>query len=359
MSLLADASAALSASLDYETTLATVSRLSLPDLADWCFTDVITPTGELRRLSVSHSSDLTMQRLLDEYQRNYPPQWDNPSIPIRAMRLGEPIHVRRVPPEALRQMVGSEEQWRRVVSLRIGSVVSVPMRARGETLGAMTFVRHPERAPFEADDVETLSDLTQRGAHALDSARLYDAAQAANRAKDELMATLSHELRTPLNVILGYSRILGSEPTHPEGVKRLAHIIERNAVAQLRIVEDLLDVQRMLKGQLRIEPEELDLSQLGQAVMESLNPSLAAKGLHWSGHFELEPLVIKGDRARIQQVLWNLIANAIKFTPSGGCIGVSAVRENRTAVIRVQDSGEGIPPPTSCRTCSSRFAKPT
>ena len=132
--------------------------------------------------------------------------------------------------------------------------------------------------------------------------------------------------------------------THPDDVKRLARIIERNAVAQLRIVEDLLDVQRMLKGKLRIEPEELDLSQLSQTVMESLDTSVAAKGVHWSGHFEPEPLVIKGDRARIQQVLWNLLTNALKFTPSGGCIGVSAVREDSTAVLRVEDSGEGIPP---------------
>jgi signal transduction histidine kinase len=170
---------------------------------------------------------------------------------------------------------------------------------------------------------------------------LQELAQRADRAKDEFLATLSHELRTPLNVILGYSRMLRGRMASPEFVRNTSEILERNAVAQMRIVEDLLDVQRFIKGGLTIEYETFDLRTLTASVMESLHPQAAEKGLHWSG--EMEPLTVEADRARIQQVLWNLVSNAIKFTPAGGCIGISGVEENGSVVLTVEDSGEGIP----------------
>ena len=171
---------------------------------------------------------------------------------------------------------------------------------------------------------------------------LHEVAEQANTAKDQLLATLSHELRTPLNVILGYSRMMrGSMASSPESVRKTSQIIERNAVAQMRIVEDLLDVQRFVKAGLAIEYEKFDLRSLTSSVMESLNPFAVEKRLHWAGR--AHAVTVEADRARIQQVLWNLLSNAIKFTPPGGCIGVSAVQENGDVVVTVEDSGVGIP----------------
>lgn len=186
----------------------------------------------------------------------------------------------------------------------------------------------------------------RRRQEALESERnrarcLYETAQAAARAKDEFLAVLSHELRTPLNVILGYSRMLHRRMGTAEFAQRAAGIIVRNAMSQIRLIEDLLDVQRFKTG-IRIERGRFDLHALADTVIESLQPAAAAKSLHLAGR--VEPLVIDADGARIQQVLWNLLSNAIKFTPEGGCVGLSAAEEDDDVVITVEDSGQGIPP---------------
>jgi signal transduction histidine kinase len=168
----------------------------------------------------------------------------------------------------------------------------------------------------------------------------------ANRMKDEFLANLSHELRTPLNVVLGYSRMLSSRPcsdTCVDGprVARNLQAIERNAAAQMRIIEDLLDVQRIVAGRFNLEYAGCELDRLGQGALESLMPSANAKRLNVRA--TLEPVLMEADGARLQQVLWNLLANAIKFTPEGGHIGLDMMRDGDEVVIRVQDSGEGIP----------------
>jgi PAS domain S-box-containing protein len=169
----------------------------------------------------------------------------------------------------------------------------------------------------------------------------------ANRLKDQFLANLSHELRTPLNVILGYSRTLAARayeatPDDVDRVRRTARVIERNAMAQLRIVEDLLDVQRIVAGRLATDYSTCDLRHVAQGVIDSLLPAAVAKRLRI--HTELEPVELTCDSARIQQVLWNLLGNAVKFTPEGGGIRFAITREDRQAVIRIRDSGEGIPP---------------
>jgi signal transduction histidine kinase len=168
----------------------------------------------------------------------------------------------------------------------------------------------------------------------------------ANRLKDEFLANLSHELRTPLNIILGYSRLLTLRPcadvcADAPHLNRSVEIIQRNAMAQMRIIEDLLDIQRILSGRLAMEYRSFDLEDLGRGVMDSLLPLAQTKGLHV--HTSIPPVVIECDGARIQQVLWNLLANAIKFTPEGGCVSLSVTRENGEVRLVVEDSGEGIP----------------
>lgn len=182
---------------------------------------------------------------------------------------------------------------------------------------------------------------------ALEAARgkadwLYEMAHQANQAKDEFLAVLSHELRTPLTVVLCYTRMLRDRPEPPDQVARYSEIIERNAVAQLRVVEDLLDVHRALRGGLRMEYAEFDLADVGRSVMESLAPAADAKQLLCTT--QLDSIVIEGDPGRLQQALWNVLSNAIKFTPPHGRVGMSARREDGHAVVRVVDTGEGIPP---------------
>ena len=168
----------------------------------------------------------------------------------------------------------------------------------------------------------------------------------ANRLKDQFLANLSHELRTPLNVILGYSRTLATRAVQQtsedlERINRSIRVIERNATAQLRIVEDLLDVQRIVSGRLQAEMAPCDLRQLAQVVVDSLMPSASAKRLQVNT--SLEGIEISCDAARIQQVMWNLLGNAVKFTPENGRIDFEIARSGDWVVIQVRDTGEGIP----------------
>jgi signal transduction histidine kinase/CheY-like chemotaxis protein len=166
-------------------------------------------------------------------------------------------------------------------------------------------------------------------------------AHAANRAKDEFLATLSHELRTPLNVILGWINLLRAQRVHSERVPHALEIIERNARQQADLINDLLDVSRIVSGKLRLDLRPLALAQLVAAVIESLRPSADAKGVSLSMTTAASSNVI-GDPDRLRQAVWNLVANAVKFTPSGGSVSVQVSGDDRRVRVAVRDTGIGI-----------------
>jgi PAS domain S-box-containing protein len=164
----------------------------------------------------------------------------------------------------------------------------------------------------------------------------------ANSIKDAFLATLSHELRTPLNVILGYSGMLQGTTRDNARLARIATVIHRNSEVLVRIVEDLLDVQRIVAGRLQLEYGIFDLAHTARIAVDSLRPLAAAKGLQIG--MQLEPLRIEGDEARVYQVLWNLLSNAVKFTAEGGSVRLRVTRhDEHTAAITVEDTGQGIP----------------
>ncbi|MCU0686358.1 MAG: ATP-binding protein, partial [Polyangiaceae bacterium] len=169
-------------------------------------------------------------------------------------------------------------------------------------------------------------------------------AEAANRIKDEFLATVSHELRTPLSAILGWSTILQREgDPEPEMLQKGLAVIERNARSQGRIIEDILDVARIIRGQLRIEPEPIDLAPIAAEVLDAVRPSADARGvtLRSGGH---GPTRLLGDPERLRQILWNLLSNAVKFTPTGGEVWLEIGLTSGKMVLRVRDTGRGIDP---------------
>jgi signal transduction histidine kinase len=166
-------------------------------------------------------------------------------------------------------------------------------------------------------------------------------AQAANRAKDEFLATLSHELRTPLNAILGWARLLGTGHLDPAHTKRAIEIIERNTRLQSQLIEDLLDISRIISGKLRLELSTAHTKPIVEAAVDSVRPTAEAKGLEVTCDCKIDERIVC-DPARLQQVIWNLLSNAIKFTPEGGRIMVSVDREGTFIRIVVADTGVGI-----------------
>jgi len=167
-------------------------------------------------------------------------------------------------------------------------------------------------------------------------------AEALNNAKDELLATVSHELRTPLNSIFGWARMIQSGTLDEEGRTRAINAILRGAAAQTRLVDDLLDVSRIAAGRLRLDFERLDLNAVIEAAIETVRPAARAKDVALVAALDESLGPIEGAPDRLQQVVWNLLMNAVKFTASGGRVDISSLREARTVSIVVRDTGEGI-----------------
>jgi PAS domain S-box-containing protein len=166
---------------------------------------------------------------------------------------------------------------------------------------------------------------------------------AANRAKEDFLATLSHELRTPLNAMLGWTRLLRLGRLDTEGTARALETIERNARLQEQLIADILDVSRIITGKLRLDVRPIELAVLVEAAADSIRPAAEAKGIAVDLSIAFRGRVT-GDPDRLQQVIWNLLTNAVKFTPSGGRIGVSLSRLGSVAELAVSDNGEGIAP---------------
>ena len=168
-------------------------------------------------------------------------------------------------------------------------------------------------------------------------------AEAANQAKDQFLATVSHELRTPLTAILGWARLLKTGAIDAAKRERAIDTIERNATAQAKIIDDLLDVSRIVSGKLRLDLAPVELTDVIEQAVESLRPTAAAKGIRIEADID-DQCVVAGDSARIQQVAWNLLSNSVKFTSSEGRIGVRLARDRNDAVLSVEDTGAGIAP---------------
>jgi CheY-like chemotaxis protein len=170
-------------------------------------------------------------------------------------------------------------------------------------------------------------------------------AEQASHLKDEFLATVSHELRTPLNAVLGWARMLGSKQLPPDRARHAIATIERNASALAHLIDDLLDVSRIVAGTLRLAPQPVDLVAVVQAALDAVRPLAATKNVQLAFSPDLPAIeTVSGDAGRLQQVIWNLLANAIKFTPEGGRVGVLIERSNDDMEIRVVDTGQGISP---------------
>ena len=168
-------------------------------------------------------------------------------------------------------------------------------------------------------------------------------AEEASRLKEEFLATVSHELRTPLNAVVGWSRLLRTGQLDSEGTAHAVEVIERNAAAQRQIIEDLLDVSSIVTGKLRINTQPVDVLLIIHAAIDAVRPAAEAKQIDIRIHVDAPDSIVRADTERLQQVLWNLLANAVKFTPAGGVMDVYLERHESLAEIRIEDSGPGVP----------------
>jgi signal transduction histidine kinase len=194
----------------------------------------------------------------------------------------------------------------------------------------------------EADDELRLLESTRHQLRAAEEAARR--AEEASRLKDDFLATVSHELRTPLSSILGWTKLLRDGRCDPGFATKGLDVIERNARSQQRIIEDMLDVSRIIAGKLRIDTEPVDLAALAGDVVESLRPTASSKKIELTIDARFGPCRLAGDSVRLRQIFWNLLSNAVKFTPDGGHVAVALEQHGDRIVVRVTDSGKGIDP---------------
>ena len=233
--------------------------------------------------------------------------------------------------------------------LPVTSYLAVPVVTRsGQVLGGL-FFGHAKAGRFTERHEQLVEGLAAQAAIAMDNARLYELSQrerakaeAANRAKDEFLATVSHELRTPLNAIIGWAHMLRTGRLDPQTAERAIETIERNAKSQAQLIEDILDVSRVITGKLRLNVGPVDVVSVITAAIDSVQLAADSKAIKLAVVLDPSTRHISGDASRLQQVVWNLLSNAIKFTPAGGHIEVRLECADANVRVVVSDTGSGI-----------------
>ncbi|HYO99002.1 MAG TPA: hybrid sensor histidine kinase/response regulator, partial [Pyrinomonadaceae bacterium] len=331
----------LAASLDYEATLTSLASFIVPRLADWCVIDMLTDERAIRRLAVAHEDPAKVELAWD-VARRYPPEMGDMDGVAKVLRTGHSEIYPNVPEELLALAARDAEHLKILRELGLRSAMIVPLVAHNRVLGAISFIAAESKRHYNASDLASAEDLAHRAALAIDNARLYRDAQEVNRLKDEFLATLSHELRTPLTAVLGWTRLLSTGQLDDATERRALETIERNAQSQVQLIDDILDVSRIIRGKLRLNVRPAELSPVIEAAVDSVRPAADAKGIRLQVVLDPGAGPVTGDPDRLQQVVWNLLSNAIKFTPKDGRVQVLLARVNSHLELTVSDTGQGI-----------------
>jgi PAS domain S-box-containing protein len=347
---------ALSATVDYRESLTLIVQQAVPQLADWCAVSILEP-GESApvQIAVAHV-DPAKAASARELGQRYPPDPNAVTGVPNVIRTGRSELYARIPRELL-EAAAVDEQHRRIIQqLDLHSAMIVPLRGRDRTFGALTFVYAESGRTYSEEDLLFAEELAHRAALVIERRKLEDEraallnaerhareqAEIANRTKDEFLATASHELRNPLQAILGWTRLLLQRELPPELLKPLM-TIDRNARAQARLIEDVLDVSRIISGKLHLDLSQASLPHAIADAIEASRPAADGKGITLLSRVE-PGAEVYADQVRLQQIVSNLISNAVKFTPKGGEISVVAERSGSQAKLIVRDTGEGIDP---------------
>ncbi len=285
------------------------------------------------------------------YPQGLPEEWRRfpitTSVPLaEAIRTGEPIWEESTEERIARYPHLSENY----AQLNYAAWISLPLMVEGRAVGGIS-LNFAQFSPLSDEDRGFMLALAQQCAQAIARAHLYEAeqrartaAEEANRIKDEFLAVLSHELRSPLNPILGWTSLLRSRKLDQKATDRALETIERNAKLQTQLIEDLLDVSRILRGKLVLNVAPVNLVTTIEAALETVHLAAQAKTIQIQTRLDANVGLVLGDSSRLQQVIWNLLSNAVKFTPPAGQVEVRLERVGAYAQIQVKDNGKGISP---------------
>jgi signal transduction histidine kinase len=340
---LLDLSAALSASLDYESTLAALASSCAAAIADWVAVYCVAPSGEPRHLEIAHRDPAKAD--LARALRGVLTEGEGPHPVIELFEAGKPRLIGQVDESTLRSLGRNASEEALARQLGVESLMLVPMVARGRPLGAIAFVSGTPGHRFEQDDLALAEDIGARAALALDNARLYGEAQRANDTRANLLAVVSHDLRTPLNAIMGYADLMaeGIPDQLPEGSRKQLERIRRSSRHLLYLMNELLAFTRLDAGRDHVHLQEVDLNEIGADVAAVIEPLAGERGLRLTVELPGRPLRMRTDPDKLRQVLLNVAGNAVKYTKQGE-VHLRIGQETGRVVISVRDTGAGIRP---------------
>jgi signal transduction histidine kinase len=383
LQLLSQTSRLLAESIDYESTLLTVAGTTLPYLGSWCIVDVVEPGDRMRRVGIVHP-DPRKREHVRRLEKSWPPRRSDILGLPHAVRLPVTEIIPHVSDALLVEEAASEENLRDLRALGIGSVMVVPLIARGTVLGVITFVSADVGHQYAEGDLELAEDLAARCALALDNARLFrdmeaarslgvklneqlvvtsvqqqelaEEARDANRAKSQFLATLSHEIRTPINAIVGYADLLDLELPGPMTANQKAYVTRIRASSQhlIGLVDDILDLAKVEAGRMDLKNEAFRAADSITAAIELIEPQATGAGVTVNNAATGAPDCYRGDEDRVRQILVILLSNAVKFTERRGIVTVSCGTVEATGdeaaldgdgpwvFLRVADTGIGI-----------------
>ncbi|HEX2061202.1 MAG TPA: GAF domain-containing sensor histidine kinase [Thermoanaerobaculia bacterium] len=315
----------LASDADERAILRSLAHAAVPGLADCCTVHLLRGDGTVENVAVAGAE--ASRREVARFSRLAP------DAPLRV--CGVQLHARITDEVAIDRADADFLQ-----RLGIRSLIVAPIVIRGTAAGAIRFMSTaPE--PYRADDARVAEDVARRAALAIDNARSRAEAAASAHSRDLFLAMLSHEMKTSLTSILGWTRLLRSDGPSSDLFGEALEAIEHSATVQQRLIEDLLDVSRIITGKLHLEFAPVDVEKLLVSTVETLEPRAKESGQHIR-LTEAAPASVYGDETRLRQVLWNLLTNAMKYTPSGGLIELAATAAEDGVTISVRDTGCGI-----------------
>jgi PAS domain S-box-containing protein len=336
----AQVSEMLSQTLDSHAVLESVTQLFVPRVCDWAFVDLVENDGGFDRTAVTFAS-VADQPLAARLERSY----SGDLLMGRTLATTtQAIVANEVTDEALSVLAYADGDLETLRAMKIRCLMRIPLIARGVTHGFITFAGSRAKRTFTERDLSLAQEIARRAALAIENAMLYEAAQKANRAKDEFLATLSHELRTPLTAIIGWSKFLRLGDVDQQTMQNAVDAIHRAANVQAQLIDDVLDMSRIISGKLRLEVQPIQLGTVVEAAVETVGPAILAKEIKLEVDCDPSVGVVWADPNRMQQAIWNLLTNSAKFTDKGGTITVKLRRAGNAMQVTVSDTGQGIEP---------------
>jgi signal transduction histidine kinase/DNA-binding response OmpR family regulator len=344
---LADVSRHLADSLDYDTTLQRISRLALPTLADICIIDVVDAHRRIKRVQVAHvcpEKEMQAQELM-----GHPPSWDDLQPSAQVLRSGRSLMTEVLTDALVARAHLSDECRVAVERQKIQTLLAVPMRAHGRTLGVICLGGIKPGRHFTHEDMECAEAMAERAAFALDSARLYRDAQAALASRDDFLMIAAHELRTPLTSLMLQIHTVHRRATqalqgHPDqaALEQRLQCLSKQSDRIAHLIDAMLDVACIASGHFAVNLAPVNFVEVVRDVLQQLETSGDLARSHCAVQTETpESIIGQWDRTRLEQLLHHLLANAIKYG-AGQPVHIALIDKPKEVVLRVQDRGIGI-----------------